>query len=310
MNDKEASRNRSIEDESFEAWEVEIRSLAAGKRDYLLIGLGSVVGYLSKLLSNSFNLAIAETNLRQAVKNVVNGWHPEKIEADYQTLILLEIIGAYQPPEGFVRIAGFMQRGHYFPTMQREFGGYGAGQDLHMKALLSLEYYYPTAPPKSDIDPAFKSYIQILEQHLTNEQYCSYVVGRLIALNALDTDDAELCRPIEMNLLTIDEIVPVVLGPARRARLKEELSNVYTHCVLVGRSATERFQSVLNRSGIDSDVDKDGFRLRITVPGIRESIMLDVTDKFVITVLERGSELGWEVAMDMREKFKVSSEQS
>jgi hypothetical protein len=290
-------------DRSLAAWETEIRSILAGRRDYLLINLGSVAGYLSKLLSTSADVDTAETNLRQTVQNVVRAWHPQKLHPEYYTLIMLELIGAYQPMEGFVRIVGFLQRGHYFPSIDARAGAYGAGRDLHMKALTVLEYFYASAPPESGDDHAFESYVQVLEQHLQSELYCSYVVGRLIALNVLNTEDAKLGRPIEMNLRTIDEIVPILVGPSRQARLTEELSNIYTHCFLIGRIATERFQAALEDCGITSELDKDGVRLRLSVPGIRERVTLDVTEKFIITIFEQGSKRGREAAIMMSQQI-------
>src|SRR6185295_1446260 len=150
-----SDQNNELVPETEHEWETELRYVLSGKRDYALLELGSITGYIDRLLSAARSEETSLANFFQAVERIVSTWHPEKATSEYFTFGILELIGAYQPAVGFLKIISFIQRGFRFPLIPFERGGYGSGQDLHMKALVVLEYYYPASPPKNPNDAAY-----------------------------------------------------------------------------------------------------------------------------------------------------------
>ncbi|HUQ32271.1 MAG TPA: hypothetical protein VM095_09125, partial [Pyrinomonadaceae bacterium] len=138
-----------------EGWRDELGDILAGERDYILRHLSSVAAYTEKIISSGESERQSRKAFQEALLQIVEEWQPFKSESDYYTACLLDLIGAYLPRGGFRKLIGFMQRGLRFPVVDLWAGGYGAGTDLHLKALVNLEYYYPSADPKWSDDPAF-----------------------------------------------------------------------------------------------------------------------------------------------------------
>lgn len=280
---------------SQDEWELELGRLLAGERDYALIQLG-ITSYVDRIVARSYDPVISRQNLEVALRNIVSAWQPHNSNAAHLTFCLLDLLAAHQPPEGFAKILGFMQHGLYFPEIPLLKGGYGAGQDLHKKALLTLEYYYPTAHPSWRDDPAFISYLDVLESHLQDQRFCSYAIGRLVGLNIIGIQDMKVRSAIERNPDAIDEIVSFLSTRTRLASLDVELSKVYTQCFLVGREAIERFEHVLTNLGISLTRSNDGPQLELKLPGTQGAITIDFAADDVIELLELGNDRGIERA--------------
>lgn len=282
---------------SLDEWEIELGRLLAGERDYVLIQVG-IASYVDRVIAKSHDQVLSRWNFAVALRNSVASWQPHNnIYTGHFTFGLLELLAAYQPTEGFTKVLGFMQQGLYFPVIPLSRGGYGAGQDLHKKALVTLEYYYPTAHPKWKEDPAFISYLDLLDGYLQDERFCSYAIGRLVVLNIISIQEIKVRRAIELNLQSIDEIVSFLTTQVRLASREKELSEVYAHCFLVGEGAKERFERVLKGLGISLTRLKGGTQLELQLPGSQGAITLDFPeDSVIVEVLERGNKRGAEAA--------------
>ncbi|HWN11744.1 MAG TPA: hypothetical protein VNO50_21135 [Pyrinomonadaceae bacterium] len=280
---------------SRDEWELELGRLLVGERDYALIQLG-ITSYVDRIVERSHDPVVSSQNLEIALRHVVSAWKPHNVNASYLTFCLMDLLAAHQPPEGFAKILGFMQQGFYFPEIPLSQGGYGAGHDLHKKALLTLEYYYPTAHPGWREDPAFVSYLDVLENHLQDQRFCSYAIGRFVGLNIIGIQDIKVRSAIELNPDAIHEIVSFLSTRTRLASIESELSKVYTQCFLVGREAIERFEHVLSTLGISLMRSNDGPQLELKLPRGQGAITIDFAADDVIELLELGNDRGVERA--------------
>jgi hypothetical protein len=278
---------------SIEEWELELSRMIEGERDYTLQKIGTSA-YIDKILAASNDRIAASAHLHIGLSNVVRRWQPLKTHAPHSVFVVLDLIAGFQPPEGFLKIIDFMNREGRFPSIPMLAGGYGAGQDLHMKALVDLEYYYPVPPTEWKDDPPFLAYLDVLNRHLDEEQFCSYSIGRLVDLRIIEIGDPRVRQAIKKNVRTIDHIVSLLLVKSRIAGKEKELSEVYTHCFILGDTALTHFEDVLKNLGVSVNRERDGIQLELQLPGKQGAINLDLIQYSVVEVMEIGNKRGLE----------------
>src|SRR5262245_39631958 len=120
---------------SVSAWEAEIRRVLIGQRENALTGLTGPPEYLEALQKRADDEALARTSFNEALRNVVQSWQPARSESATYVSRLLDVVGAYTPPGGFIKVLGFVNRHRnvgediYAPDRQ------ASGEDLYLKAL-------------------------------------------------------------------------------------------------------------------------------------------------------------------------------
>lgn len=292
--------NRLRDEPSAELWEEELGAVLYGERDHILLKLGRVAAYTEAIIMSSRGERAARAAMLAALRRVVGEWRPETSESDYQTACLLDLIGAYLPHEGCMKIIGFMQHGFRFPTIEEEVGGFGAGWDLHMKALVNLEAYYPSAHPKWEDDPGLTSYIQVLRQHLGDERYNGYALARLLQLNVIKTQDTAVRDSIRQDKHVLEELIELTLTPLRLPQIEADLRYIYTHCFIIGYEAKEVFVEVLREH--EAEVENDRMQLRVKLPEMPKTIELTIPEDVFDEVLEEAGQIGYERAMEMKDE--------
>lgn len=238
---------------SADDWELEIRKALQGEREYALIDLGSITSYFRKQLKKSEDIATAKTHFHKAVRRIVLSWQPAELEQNNYVARMLDLIGGFTPNEGFVKIMGFMQQGWRFDEIPRSQGAYGAGQDLHMKALVVLGNFYPTAPPLQHEDLAFNDYVDLLHSHLDDSRYGAYSAERLLSLGALQPEDEPIGVLIERSPEALHELVPLYLNPARHLQAGHALTQFHIRCNILGQDAEQHFENALQSKGAEFD---------------------------------------------------------
>ena len=287
-----------------EFWRIELGRILAGERDVALRQRGAA-SYVKRLINKSTDAPLAQAAFDSALHGAIGRWQPSNTHSLYETFVMLELIAAYQPPSGFTKIVGLMKRNSPLPTIPREEGGYSAGYDLHMKALVTLEYFYPSAQPNWQTDSAFSSYLDVLALQFEYESYCSYAIARLIALKTIDVADGRVRAAIETSMHSIDEILSLLLLRERFASKERELSEIYSQCLMVGPKAVVHFQEVLRGFGVKVEPQSDGVQLEVTFPGRKGAIKLDVSAHFIVEVMALNNQRGLKVAKSLAKKSGV-----
>jgi hypothetical protein len=279
---------------SVSLWEVEIRKILLGKRDHAVVRLGGAQEYIEVILEESEDEALAQTIFNEAMKNVIQSWQPARPESAAYFSFMLDIIGAYTPAEGFIKVLGFINSKKYFginvitPDSRKE------GKDLHMKALVVLQYYYPVAPPsQSDMDIAFRQYLGVLREHLQNPKYNDYALRRLYELNAIDLQDEDVSSAIENEPSVINEIISIICKLRNRDRAQVDLSALYAHSLRISDGTTV-FEQALTACGARLEHDDYGPLVYLSNT---ELIVLDVPEdvqaSYILIRWSKGQERGF-----------------
>jgi hypothetical protein len=235
-------------------WEVELRRILRGERDGRLIQLGSADEYVRVLLASSADRAFAHAVFHDALRSVVQTWHPSTTDADDYILRMLDLIGSFTPAPGFIKTLDFIQRWKRFDDSLTRYSG---TKDIRLKALIVLGNYYRCAPPVMQ-EIAFEAYVNLLQQHLQYPRYCGYSAGRLIELGVLKIESVESRNLLRDNPASLSEILTLLLQLAKRWATSTELTHLYTHCLSLGRDVVILFERVLILNQASLDLAPDG----------------------------------------------------
>ncbi|HJQ69827.1 MAG TPA: hypothetical protein VKA70_12680 [Blastocatellia bacterium] len=239
---------------TIERWRLELRRLLYGDRAQDLIALGGIQEYIEVTLRDSSERAVAKTAFDEALRLIVQAWQPIRPEPKRYAEYMLDLIGAYTPPEGFTKVLGVIRQWGRFDAciIKRE----GLQRDLHMKALIVLGNYYaapaPSAPTASSKDYGFIAYVEVLREHLHNsayEKYKGYAGLRLMELGILEPDDDEITDFIYRNPQRLGELMPLWLNPNRLHRAGRDLKQVYAYCLGRGIYYEGQFAAAIEKCG-------------------------------------------------------------
>jgi hypothetical protein len=219
-------------------WQQELEKVLLGKRDHIVDRHRSIQGYVEVLWAQSSNAALAERTFRGALRKVVRDWRPSIPRSEYYFAAILELIGAYTPPSGFIRVLGHIQRWGYFG---RNVTGPTTGRDLHLKALIALQNYFPTAPALAQDAPGFNPYVVMLHEMVKDPTYSGHSARRLIELELLQLSDQEVVDAIRQNVETLRELIPTLLKTSRRSRAPRDLALIYYQALATGENVDQIF---------------------------------------------------------------------
>jgi hypothetical protein len=237
-------------------WQVEITSLLRGEREYALDSLGSADEYVRVMLIRfkQGKRSIAEAAFHEALRNVAQAWNPSSSQPDEYVENMLDLLGAFTPLPGFAKVLELVERrirSKYHPM----------SADLHFKTLAVLSNYYPRALPGSNKDAAFKSYIELLREHLLTPQFRNYSIQRLIELKALEPE--EIKNLIEADAQYIHDMVAFLLDPNKPKRAEQEINRIYEYCLEIKKGRIAGFKQALEACGarFEQLPEKVGIRL-------------------------------------------------
>jgi hypothetical protein len=244
-------------DPTVSAWEIEIRRVLIGKREHALIKLGSIQEYVENILDGSEDQAMAQTAFNEALRNVIQSWQPTRPESPASLSCMLDLIGAYTPAEGFTKILGFINSRRYFGDNVITPDSRVLGKDLHLKALFALQYFYPAAPPShTGDDIAFKQYLDVLREHLKENQYCDYALRRLYELNVISLEDPDVEEVLETKPEVIKELISTILRQRNKSKVERALSLLYAYSLRYGEE--EHFRNAIELKGGLLEHDSEG----------------------------------------------------
>jgi hypothetical protein len=174
-----------------ESWELLLRRLLkGGEIDSYVREAGNAEEAVRALIENSNDTPASDSAFHQALNNVVQTWQPEDILPKRHLEKLLQLISAFTPLSGFPKILGYLTSWRTFALSQVT--SKADDDDLVMRALIALQNYFPVAPIESAKDPAFASYSGFLRELLNNSQFAGHACRRLLELELLPVDAAEI----------------------------------------------------------------------------------------------------------------------
>lgn len=236
---------------SADAWEIELRRILHGERESDLIRLGSVDEYVDKILDLSVDRPLAEHSFNKALRRVVKTWQPENPESKEYFACLLDLISAYAPADyATSKMLYFVDCLSRYGGCLKSSNGYGAHDDLYLKALVVLEKLFPRAASHTDEEFAgFKSYVSILKKNLENPLYAGYAAARLIDLSVLEPQDQRIAALIRVNPNSQREIISLLFDRDRQVWLERDLTSIMAHALNAGDEAVIVFEQMLQAYG-------------------------------------------------------------
>jgi hypothetical protein len=238
-------------------WEVELQRILSGERSFVITRLGSVMDYVETTISLSGNPTESRLSFHDALRKLLQEQSPYKPVWNVHSAHLLDLINAYTPSNGCVWVLRLMK---YRRSVNQ--GAAAAAQeqgpprDLHLKALLALESYYPISPVGDD--PIFNEYVRVLQHELLGAEYSGYAARRLLELDVLQPEDKDVRQLIRRTPGCLQELISFVLNPARRSRADRDLARLYSHCLIISEEAQREFEQALATAGVSLEHSNQG----------------------------------------------------
>ena len=224
-------------------WDTEIRRILSGEREHAILHLGSGDEYVHTLLAQSLDPPLARSTFQAALENVIESWQPEVGDKPGGTRRLLELIAAFAPHHGFVRIMSRFDEGGFNKAVGRD-----GSPSLDLLALSALESYYPVPPAVPREDEAFQAYVGLLWRFVERSDGAPYALLRLVVLNQLPLGLEEADRYLSTRPGTVATIVEWLFDHRRQARLAQLLPTLFGACLSSG-SLIEEFTTAVRAQG-------------------------------------------------------------
>jgi hypothetical protein len=203
-------RTRLREEPNDSLWHDELQRILAGERETDLQMIGGVQQYVERLLIDSKNQTAARSAFGNALETLIGAWRPDHLNVYYSD-VLIQLITAYRPRAGFVRLLDSLRR---WGTLSEDTQG-DKGIDLNTNAMVALQSYYPVPPPDAHREPGFSAYTEYLWEEIQNRNRAPHAVRRLLELGVLSIQDDRWKELVTLPGV-IAECVRYALGPGRR----------------------------------------------------------------------------------------------
>lgn len=237
-----------IDSPSVSLWKLELQFLVHDGRDEQLFRAGNAGAYVRSLWAEMSNEPVGRATFYEALNEFVQEWTPWAGESASALSNMLSLIGAFTPPGGFTKVAGYLTYGDWSHLKTPPHVGVGVELDLHLKALTTLRSYYRVAPV-DESNSAFKTYLRILRQHIARPRYFGFAASQLLALGQIKTDDAAFAEGLQKWPESLKEIVPPLLSPHYRESAPYDLGRIYNYCMPLGSKAFTVFEEVIKSRG-------------------------------------------------------------
>lgn len=231
------------------AWHVDLRKLLAGEREDSLQRLGGVEEYIEVMLAEASDTSEARAAFETALEQVIQGWQPSILDSEVNQSHVLDLLSAYTPLAGFVKIVGFamaLRRALFRKVDQYTYHL----QDLYLGAFVTIENYYPGPPqPPADVASSYRNYIDLMKEDLRSPEHCGYALKRLVELKIMALDRDEIENLIELNPKSLAPLTKLVLDPVRQSTAQHYLSLIYTLSLEAGDEVELEFEYAIVSCG-------------------------------------------------------------
>jgi hypothetical protein len=258
-------------------WENDLRALINGKREDTLSHLGGPEEYVEVALEEARHAEDAETAFNGALRQIVQTWQPSKLGHERNTLYLLELIRAYTPDGGFVKVVELVEWLRHCNAAPGGEATAVGNDELLETAFAVLETYYKRAPKSPD--DSYKTYLDLLKEELRNPQRKRYALNRLIDLKVIEPESQDVTQLIKTFPLVLEDLITILLDPKRRADAENALTVVFRHCLNASASAVQEFeQAVISTDGKVEPSDKGTPSVNIFSRGENLTLYLTVEE--------------------------------
>ena len=278
---------------SIREWGIDLRRLLNGEREYALLRLGGAVEYTEVMLAEAEDQAAAAEAFHEALSNLVQTWQPSALDSGYYLNLMLELIGAYTPKVGFNKIVDFIQRQRYFSPSEPSDESRWLDKDLYLKALVVLENYYGVPPlPPEEKAPAYRAYIDILQEDFLRPEYSGYALKRMLQLRIMQLDSPRIEELIKRNPESLRELLNLLLDPNRRSTAAHDVGLVYTACLDAGSQVERYFEDAIRACGGQLERQEEGPVVILEDAPIILNLPQEVQYKYLALLMEREEQKG------------------
>jgi hypothetical protein len=222
-------------------WDIEIRKLLRGVRAHIVRRHGGAQAYIELIIAESANADIARSTFNEALRNFVQEWQTAKPENEYYISSLLDLLIAYTPAAGSVKLLAHINQWGRFG--KNVFIEGKTSLDLHFKALHTLQKYFPLGSQNEGAGSfGLRAYVGILKSHLSDPAYRGHALRRLIELDEVTPLSPEVLDAIKSDIEVLCDIIPPFLAPIKRAIAKNALALLYFHGLASGEDVNEQFR--------------------------------------------------------------------
>ena len=248
MDDELQKLNAIRTDPTIARWKDELRAIVGGNRENRLRHLGGVQEYIEVLQANASDVRAARETFDEALTEFVSHWQPARFQPVHEIELMLDLLTAFTPYTGFLKVADQLRVWEEFSALASD--GLEADASttaaLRRQALDVLRSYFPVAPPDPSL-PAFRSYVEILEDNLENPVHCGRALARLLDLHIFSLDGEEVRTELGRHPHAIRDLVEYAFQPVNSARLSRILPQLYRTVTETGPRVEEHFTGALNR---------------------------------------------------------------
>jgi hypothetical protein len=220
-------RIRLVNEPSVGLWELELHRLVSGERFSSIIVLGDAQEYVDSVLLESTDYALSQHCFYQALRLVVREWNPEPGYSRSSMACMLDLISAYIPSEGYLKIMTLLSENENINHLLDIDSWYPSIEDLHLRALLVLGKFFPGPPLDAAKDSAFGAYVALIRRHLDKRKFAGYATLRLLELRILDPTDFNVLDKLLNSPETLGDFISLVIAVEPRDRLQEFIRPLY-----------------------------------------------------------------------------------
>jgi hypothetical protein len=286
-------------------WEIEIRRILQGEREYALIQLISIKSYIEKIIARCPDKPKAESTFHRALKQIIESWKPIKSLSNYHISHLLDLIAAFTPEGGLSKIIEFIKidtYAHYaHHESKRDHLPGNEDTDLHRKAILTLGNYFIN--PMARKGRSFEIFSKLLIEHLALPEYASLAAGNIVQLGILPLDDQRILNVLASNTTALEDILTQLLSMIDNTELPSHLGHLYSHCLDIAQIGESGFVAALQKRNILLEkVYYYGVRIKFPTGEIMKLIIPDSDDHYLhiyMINVERDAGEGYTKLMDL-----------
>jgi hypothetical protein len=259
-------------------WAVHLRRMRNGDIDEYIYDRGGFEGYIATIIEESGDPAFAETLFVEAFSGVVQAWIPTALDRPAETTFFVDLIAAYLPPIGYVRL--------FSKLNDRDQGGslvasedpldLSFRRDLRRKILNTLDSYFPTAIPKSE--QAYKDYIKVLEAHLLIESHSAHAAQLLFRRGRLSLNTQRIRRIFQKDCMAVATVFSEILRASSKRKIVNDIRLLYQDTVRSGDAPFAILREEIEKEGGHLDLSGSS-RPLVRLPKFGTIILDEVKDR-------------------------------
>lgn len=233
---------------TIEKWHLEISRILQGQRSSVIDRMGSVEGYISRLIEDSADRVRSCSHFNSALRHQVQSWLPSSVDTYEFNVFMASLIREFIPDKGDYKIIQRMVGGGRLPEPPRD-GFYLPLRRKGLRAVFleALAVYYPTMPSRKS--RLYLQYCEILAESLNDPE------ARAIALDSISIsgiNDLPGIPELVKSQSDVEQLAYSLLCHPLGTRQKSSLRNL--HAASLKNKNFSFFLSGASRAGFDYQI--------------------------------------------------------